>query len=55
VHQAHAACHDPRLSRSRGELALVGDLSCEAETFRARQRLVGGSPTCRELVGDAAN
>jgi hypothetical protein len=32
-----------------------GDLPCEAETCRARRRLVGGDPSCGELVGDAAN
>jgi hypothetical protein len=32
-----------------------GDFSCEVETSRARRRLVGGDPSCRELVGDAAN
>jgi hypothetical protein len=31
-----------------------GDLSREAETSRARRRLVGG-PSSGELVGDAAN
>jgi hypothetical protein len=46
----------------------AGGWSCEAETFRARQRLVvrgrdlpceaetcRGDPSCRELVRDAAN
>jgi hypothetical protein len=38
---ARAACHGPHTSRSRGR-------SCEAETFRARRRLLGGIP----LVGN---
>jgi hypothetical protein len=29
--------------------------SCEAETCRARCRLVGGGPSVRELVGDVLN
>jgi hypothetical protein len=33
----------------------VGGSSCEVDTCRARQRLVGGDPPCGELVGDAAN
>jgi hypothetical protein len=41
----------------------VGGSSCDAETCRARQRLLvrggdlsgGGDPSCRELVGDVAN
>jgi hypothetical protein len=41
VPQAHAACHGPHTSRSRGA--------------RARRRLVRGDPPCGELVGDAAN
>jgi hypothetical protein len=40
--QARAACHGPRLSRIWGELVRGRDLSCEAETCRARQRLIGG-------------
>jgi hypothetical protein len=32
-----------------------GDLSGEVEASRARRRLVGGDPSCRELVEDAAN
>jgi hypothetical protein len=32
-----------------------GDFSCEAETCHARRRLVGVDPSCRELIGDAAN
>jgi hypothetical protein len=43
-----ATCHGPRPSRSRGELTRGGDLSCEAESCRARRRLVGGVP----LVGN---
>jgi hypothetical protein len=52
--QARAVCHGPRTSRSRGR-------SCEAETCRARQRLIvrGGDlcedPSSGELVGDATN
>jgi hypothetical protein len=46
--QARATCHGPRTGRSRRELVRGGDLSCETETCR-------GSPSCRELVGDAAN
>jgi hypothetical protein len=38
--QTLTTCHGPRLSRSQGEQALGGDLSCEAENCRARQRLV---------------
>jgi hypothetical protein len=38
-----------------GELARDRDLSCEAESYRARQRLVGGGPFSGELVGDARN
>jgi hypothetical protein len=40
-----------------GQRLLVrgGKLSCEAETSRARRRLVGGGPSGRELVGDAPN
>jgi hypothetical protein len=48
VPRARAACHGPRSSRSRGEVVRGGDFSCEAETCR-------GNPSCRELVGDAAN
>jgi hypothetical protein len=61
-------CHGPRSSRSRGEVMRGGDLSCEAETCRARRRLVmrggdfsceaetcHGDPFCRETVGDVAN
>jgi hypothetical protein len=55
VPQARAACHGPRPSRSQGKLVWDGDSSCEAKTCRARQRLVGVGPSCRELVGDAAN
>jgi hypothetical protein len=32
-----------------------GDLSCEAETCRARWRLVGGDSFSRELVGEITN
>jgi hypothetical protein len=32
-----------------------GGLSCEAETYRARWRLLGGGPSSRELVGGAPN
>jgi hypothetical protein len=32
-----------------------GDLSCEAETFRARWRPLRGGPSSRELVEDAPN
>jgi hypothetical protein len=58
---ARAACHGPCTSRSRGEVERGRDLSCEAETCRARRRLVvqggdlSGDPSCGELVGDAAN
>jgi hypothetical protein len=45
---AHITCHGPRTSRSRRVVVRGGDLSCEAETCR-------GDPSCRELVGDAAN
>jgi hypothetical protein len=45
VPQDRATCHDPRCSRSWGELARGGDLSCETETYRARRRLVGGGPS----------
>jgi hypothetical protein len=31
------------------------DFSCEAETCRARQRLVGGDSSSGKLVGDAPN
>jgi hypothetical protein len=38
-----------RGGRARRRLVVRGgDLSCEAKTFR-------GDPSCRELVGDAAN
>jgi hypothetical protein len=56
--QARAACHSPRTNRSRGELVRGGDLSCEAETSRARWRLVVRlsceAETCRgiPLVGN---
>jgi hypothetical protein len=50
-----AACRGPHSSRSRGKIARGGDWSCEAETCRARQRLVGGGSSSRELVGDAAD
>jgi hypothetical protein len=55
---ACAACHGPHTSRSWGEVERGGDLSCEAETCRARQRLVGGSllwgtgQRCCQLVED---
>jgi hypothetical protein len=63
VPQARATCHGPHTSQSRGELVRGGDLSCEAETRRARQRLVarGGDLSCeaetccarrRLVVGD---
>jgi hypothetical protein len=56
VPQARTACHGPCPSRSRGELTRDGDLSCGAESCRARQGVVGGGPSRRELmVGDAAN
>jgi hypothetical protein len=55
VPQARAACHGPCLSQSRGELVRGGDLSCETEICRARRRLLGGDPSCGELVEDAAN
>jgi hypothetical protein len=45
---AHAACHGPRTSRSYGEVVCGGDLSCVAESCRARRRLVVGVP----LVGN---
>jgi hypothetical protein len=45
---ACAAQHGPRTSRSRRVVVRGGDLSCEEETCR-------GDPSCRELVGDAAN
>jgi hypothetical protein len=32
-----------------------GGSSRGAETCRARWRLVGGDPSCRELIGDATN
>jgi hypothetical protein len=56
VPRARATCHGPRTSQNWGETCLVrwrlvmrgGDLSCEVETCR-------GDPSCRELVGDAAN
>jgi hypothetical protein len=32
-----------------------GDLLCEAETCRARRRLLEGGPSSGELVGDAPN
>jgi hypothetical protein len=53
VPPARAACHGPRLSRSRGELMQGRDFSCETETCRARRRLVRGGSPRRELVGDA--
>jgi hypothetical protein len=49
VSRGRAACRDPRLSRSREELARDGDFSCEAESCRARRRLLGGGPSSREL------
>jgi hypothetical protein len=45
---ARAARHGPRTSRSRRVVVRGGDLSCEPETCC-------GDPSCRELVGDAAN
>jgi hypothetical protein len=49
---AHALCraarHVPRTSRSQRVVVRGRDLSCEAETCH-------GDPSCRELVGDAAN
>jgi hypothetical protein len=45
--RARAACHGPRTSRSRGEVVRGSGWSCEAETSRARQRLLVGIP----LVG----
>jgi hypothetical protein len=45
---ARAARHGPRTSRSRRVVVRGGDLLCEAETCC-------GDPSCRELVGDAAN
>jgi hypothetical protein len=43
-------------ARARQRLLVRGrDLSCEAETSRARRRLVGGGPSSRELVGGAPN
>jgi hypothetical protein len=45
---ACAACHGPCTSRSRREVVRGRDFSCEVETSR-------GDPSCRELVGDAAN
>jgi hypothetical protein len=46
--QARATCHGPCTSQSRGELVRGGDLACEAETCRVRQRLVvrGGDLSC---------
>jgi hypothetical protein len=41
VARDRAVCHGPRLSRSWGELAPGGDLSCEAKTCHARVPLVG--------------
>jgi hypothetical protein len=38
--RGRAACRGPRPSRSRGRLARGGELSCEAETCRARWKLV---------------
>jgi hypothetical protein len=44
-----------------GGVVRGGDLSCEAETCRATQRLVvrdgdfSGDPSCRELVVDVDN
>jgi hypothetical protein len=38
-----------------GLLVRGGDLSCEAETCRARRRLVVGGSSSGKLVGDAAN
>jgi hypothetical protein len=45
---ACAVCHGPCTSRSWGEVERGGDFSCEAETCRARQRLVVGIP----LIGN---
>jgi hypothetical protein len=45
---ACAARHGPRTSRSQRVVVRGGDFSCEAETCR-------GDPSCRQLVGDAAN
>jgi hypothetical protein len=43
-------------SCARRRLLVRGrDLSCEAETCRARRRFVGGGPSWRELVVDAPN
>jgi hypothetical protein len=44
-------------SARANELVVVrgGDLSCEAETCRARRRLVGEASSSRELVGEASN
>jgi hypothetical protein len=61
VPQARVACHGSRLSRSRGELARGGDLSCEAETCRVREILIGGGPfygtgrRCCQLVESLAS
>jgi hypothetical protein len=66
--RARAACHGPHTSWSRGKVVQGGVLSCEAESCRARQRLLvrggglsckaetsRGDPSCGELVGDATN
>jgi hypothetical protein len=43
------------LSQRRKLPLRTSGLSCEAETCRARWRLVGGGSSSRELVGDAPN
>jgi hypothetical protein len=67
VPQARVVCHGLCTSRSQGELVRDKDLSCEAETSRARRRLVRGGDSsggshlwgtgrsCCQLVRDATN
>jgi hypothetical protein len=55
THRDRATWSGSPLSQRRRLLMRTSSLSCEAETCRARRRLVGGGSSSGELVREAPN